>query len=148
MLFIPWIQRAQLLYLLTGLLILIFQKECLANTLLLSVSCTDLMVIPDVLPSTVGISRFTKIVFPMIYLTPHVMGAVVGLLLSDAWLTFSSPRSKNVRLGFKQGIIHFQYFLRVFSMLSHYCSSFPHTTFHTLKGVKHSRPRGRGPSVS
>lgn len=92
-----------LLYLLTGLLITIFQGECLTNTSPtagLSVTSTDLMVIPDVLPSTVGIGVFTKIVGSMIYLTPHVLGGVVGLLLpsgpakrSDAWLTFANPRS-------------------------------------------------------
>jgi hypothetical protein len=38
------------------------------------------MVIPDVLPSTVGLGVFTKIVGSMIYFTPHVLGGVVGLL--------------------------------------------------------------------
>lgn len=32
--------------------------------------------------------------------------AIIGLLLSDGWLTFASKTNKNARLGFKQCLAH------------------------------------------
>ena len=53
---------------------------------------------------------------------------IIGLILSDGGLTFSSKRSKNARLEFKQSLAHFQYVVFVFNILSHYCSSSPRLT--------------------
>ena len=61
----------------------------------------------------------------MFSLPPYQRNVIIGLLLSDGWLTFSNYRSKNVRLGFKQSLAHFDYVWYVFSILSHYCSSYP-----------------------
>jgi LAGLIDADG DNA endonuclease family len=52
---------------------------------------------------------------------------VLGLLLSDGWLSFSS-RSKNARLGFKQSNDKASYVLFVYKILSNYCSSPPRLT--------------------
>ena len=38
-----------------------------------------LMVIPDILPSTVGMGKFTRFISNRIYLTPYVTGIVVGV---------------------------------------------------------------------
>ena len=61
------------------------------------------------LPSTVGV-KFTRQQLLMVNLPQHVKELITGLLLSDGWLAFSSPQSKNIRLGFSQSLIHFNYF--------------------------------------
>nr|YP_009574610.1 LAGLIDADG endonuclease [Orbilia dorsalia]QBF58411.1 LAGLIDADG endonuclease [Orbilia dorsalia] len=50
---------------------------------------------------------------------------MVGLILSDAWIKFSSKTSKNALLGFSQSNVNSKYFWFVFFSLSHYCSSYP-----------------------
>jgi LAGLIDADG DNA endonuclease family len=59
----------------------------------------------------------------MVRLTPYTKGVIVGLLLSDGWLTIATKRSKNARLGFKQSLSRSAYVWFVFNILSHYCSS-------------------------
>ena len=48
----------------------------------------------------------------MIQLPSHtcVEGIIIGILLSDAWITFASKTNKNAKLGFKQSLAHFEYF--------------------------------------
>jgi len=45
----------------------------------------------------------------MISLPPFIKGVIVGLLLSDASLQFSSKYAKNARLGIEQSFKHFPY---------------------------------------
>jgi hypothetical protein len=52
---------------------------------------TDLMIIPDILPTTVGLGRMSKIVSDMIYFTPFIKEVIVGLLLSDASIQRRKP---------------------------------------------------------
>jgi LAGLIDADG DNA endonuclease family len=85
------------------------------------------MIIPDILPTTVGLGRMSKIVSDMIYFTPFIKEVIVGLLLSDASIQRRKP-TWNARLGFTQSLSHFSYFWHVFSILSHYCSSVPYLT--------------------
>ena len=47
------------------------------------------------------------------------------MILSDGWISFSSVTNKNARLGFAQSLAHFEYLWFVFTLLSHYCSSYP-----------------------
>src|SRR5690349_759734 len=54
------------------------------------------------LSSNVGYPKFNKLTSGQIFLPPHIKGAVIGLILSDAWISFSNAGSKNARLGFKQ----------------------------------------------
>jgi hypothetical protein len=75
------------------------------------------------LTSTVGV-KYTRTQLASVLLTPYVCGVIVGLLLSGGLLWFSSSRSKNVRLGLMQSYGHSGYFW-FFSILSHYCSSYP-----------------------
>lgn len=77
------------------------------------------------LTSSVGKGRFTKIVSDIIQLTSYNKDIVVGLLLSDGWITSTSISNKNSRLGFKQSLSHSSYVWFVFFLLSHYCSSYP-----------------------
>jgi LAGLIDADG DNA endonuclease family/NADH dehydrogenase len=78
------------------------------------------------LTSTVCQGRFTKQIFSMIQLPPNIESVIIGLLLSDGFISFSSSSSKNARLGFEQSLANFGYLWSVFILLSHYCSSFPH----------------------
>ena len=73
-----------------------------------------------------GKGKFTLKVNNMIKLPQYEKSVIIGLLLSDGWLTMSSSKSKNARLGFKQSLFHFAYFWHVFNVLSPYCSSYPH----------------------
>ena len=51
----------------------------------------------------------------MIKLPTYKKNVIIGLLLSDAWLTFSSKTNKNARLGFKQSIYNKDYVFYVFN---------------------------------
>ncbi len=75
--------------------------------------------------SMVGKGRITKQESSMIQLPPYQYSVVIGLLLSDGWLTYSNSRSKNARLGFLQSGANSSYVWYVFNILSHYCSSYP-----------------------
>ena len=77
------------------------------------------------LTSQVGKGKFTKQVSGMIKLPPYQKSIVIGLLLSDGWLTIASKTTKNARLGFQQSLFRANYVWFVFNELSHYCSSYP-----------------------
>lgn len=77
--------------------------------------------------STVGV-RFTTKQLGMVQLAPYQFSVIVGLILSDGWLTFASKTNKNARVGFKQSVDSGAYVLFVFNLLSHYCSSYPKLT--------------------
>jgi len=57
----------------------------------------SLVVVPEILPSSVGKGRFTKVVSNMIYFTPYIKGVIVGLVLSDGYLGIVKG-GKNARL--------------------------------------------------
>ena len=76
------------------------------------------------LSSQAGNGKFTKLVTSLIKLTNYYNSVVIGLLLSDGWLSLPRKTSKNVRLGFKQNINKIPYVLFIFNELSHYCSSY------------------------
>lgn len=78
------------------------------------------------LSSSVGKPRYTQLIMEMICLPAHFKSIIIGLLLSDGWISFPNPYAKNARLGFEQSLAHFGYFWDVFLDLSHYCSSLPH----------------------
>ncbi|RUP49501.1 hypothetical protein BC936DRAFT_142379 [Jimgerdemannia flammicorona] len=61
--------------------------------------CTALVVVGNMLPSTIGSGRFSSLISSMIYFTPYLKGVIVGLILSDGWLTVASKTHKNARLG-------------------------------------------------
>lgn len=88
-------------------------------------TCTDLVVWGENLVSHVGCGSFTKLQAAMIVLAPLQLSVVVGLILSDCWLYYASPHSKNAGLGFEQSYAKYEYFWFVFNILSHYCSSWP-----------------------
>jgi LAGLIDADG DNA endonuclease family len=98
-------------------------------------TCTSLVAYGSNLGSTVG-TRISKLVRNMTVLPFHILGVVVGVLLSDAWLQ-REKSNWNARLGFKQSVIHFEYLWFVFSLLSHYCSNMPYSTKSQVRGKIH-----------
>lgn len=75
---------------------------------------TSLVVWGTNLSSSVWRGRITKQESHMIKLPPYQMSVIIGLLLSDGWLSISSSTHKNARLGFAQGADNSKYFYRVF----------------------------------
>ena len=74
--------------------------------------------------STAGTGRLTNIVKNMIALPFYQKNVIVGILLSDGYL-FSSGKSVNYGLYFKQGILNSKYVWFVYSILCHYCNVYP-----------------------
>ena len=85
---------------------------------------TDLVIWGTNLSSTVGV-KYTRAQLAMVQLAHYQYSVVIGLILSDAWVRFNSKRSKNALLGFKQSEVNSQYFWFVFTLLFHYCSTYP-----------------------
>ena len=77
------------------------------------------------LTSTVGEGTFPKQVRNMVKLPPYQKSVIVGLILSDGWLRFSSKNNKNAHLGFEQSLANSGYIWFLFYILSHYCNILP-----------------------
>ena len=92
-------------------------------SLLAIVDTFGIVIFGSNLTSTVGI-KLNRIQLAMVRLAPYQKSVIIGLILSDGWLRFTS-RSTNALLGFKQSLAHSEYVLFVFNILSHYCSSSP-----------------------
>jgi len=86
---------------------------------------TALVIWGSNLRSSVGSGRITKVERNMIKLAPYQKSVIIGLLLSDGWLSIASKASKNARLWFKQSLDKSTYVFHVFNILSHYCSNVP-----------------------
>lgn len=85
----------------------------------------DIIVWGTNLTSSIGKPQFTKIISKTIELPHFQFSVLIGLILSDGWVIFSSNLSKNARFGFKQSLSKFKYLWFVFNILSPYCSSHP-----------------------
>ena len=109
-------------------------KKASINSKLDKGACKDLVVWGTNLGSTVGYGRLTKVTRNLIKIPPFHYSVMVGLLLSDGWLIFSSSKNKNARLGFKQSLDRSTYVLHVFNILSHYCNSAPHSVTNRRAG--------------
>ncbi|KAG0122693.1 LAGLIDADG endonuclease, partial [Tuber indicum] len=88
------------------------------------------------LASTVGYGKFTKQTREMIKLPPYQKSVIIGLILSDGFLSLSSKGSKNARLEFEQSYSKKEYVFFVFFILSHYCNSLPGLFFTKKAGIR------------
>nr|QBM09620.1 hypothetical protein [Dactylella sp.] len=71
----------------------------------------------------------------MIKLPIKQCGIIVGLLLSDGWLSYASVNNKYPRLGFEQTSSQSSYVWFVYWDLSHYCYSLPKYKHKTRKNT-------------
>lgn len=70
-----------------------------------------------------------------IYSLPHYhYSVVIGLILSDAWISGDRSGGGNARLGFKQSTIFFPYLWYVFNILSPFVASMPNQLHPVLRG--------------
>ena len=94
-------------------------------TRLINNECTDLVPYGYYLTGTMHYPRYNIILQHMVSLTSYLYGVVVGLMLSDAWMSKKNMNGQ-ARLFLKQSINNAFYLFYTFSLLSHYCSSYPY----------------------
>lgn len=68
--------------------------------------------------------KLTKNELNIIKLPCFIKSVMIGLLLSDGYIVFST-KSKNGRLGLTQSLSHSSYLYFVFNLLAHYCPIYP-----------------------
>lgn len=73
--------------------------------------------------------RITKQISLMYKFNHYQWSVIIGVLLSDGWIHYSSKHAKTPRIWFKQSLEKFYYFFRVFSIFSIFCQSFPSLVF-------------------
>nr|YP_009240537.1 LAGLIDADG endonuclease [Pyronema omphalodes]AMO66509.1 LAGLIDADG endonuclease [Pyronema omphalodes] len=90
------------------------------------------------LPSGVTNKLISKQERDMVRIPSYQYGVIIGLLLSDAWLQLQTKqRSINSHLGFKQALVKSKYVWFVFTILCHYCSSYPFLVTGVRSGVRY-----------
>lgn len=105
--------------------------------------CKSLVVYGTNIESTVGYKKYTDIVSYMVELPNNIIYILTGLILSDGYINIISKKENSVeglhfrlnsRFYFKQSLIHVDYLWYIFTLLSHYCISYPKLKITRLKG--------------
>jgi heme/copper-type cytochrome/quinol oxidase subunit 1 len=119
--------------------------------------CKELVVYGSNIETTNYLPFYTSIVRSMVNIPNNILYILVGLILSDGWIEYSSKKNldksifniplnnkinyednlltkHNCRFKFKQSIIHFEYIWHIYSILNHYCHRGPYKIKTTLKG--------------
>lgn len=97
------------------------------NYLPVNIECKELVLYGTNLISTVNYPYYTKIIRYMIDIPNSIKYSLIGILLSDGNIAVNNKSQYKVggRFRFKQSIAKFEYVHKVFSLISHYCSSYP-----------------------
>ena len=107
----------------------------------------DLVVYGSNLETGVGLPQYTNIIKQIVNIPNNIIYIIVGILLTDGWIEYSSKKDLdkkdilniNSRFRFKQSIIHSEYVIYVFILLSHYCKSIPKLKLARVKGKTYSQ---------
>jgi hypothetical protein len=91
-----------------------------------NINCKSLVIYGTNLCSTVHYPYYTKIIRYMVNIPNNILYPLIGILLSDGSISASNNKyTESVRFRFKQSIAKFEYVHLVYSLMSHYCSSYP-----------------------
>jgi hypothetical protein len=101
-------------------------------------ACTALVVWGENMYSGFRTLRLSNIELNMFKLPEYQRGIIVGLLLSDGWLSYPSANNKFPRFGFEQTFSQSSYVWSVYWMLSHYCYSLPRFKTKTRNNIQTS----------
>lgn len=99
------------------------------------------------LESCVGIPTYTSIVKQIVGIPNNILYIITGILLTDGWIDYISKKDLdkktiqeiNCRFRLKQSIIHSEYLIYVFILLSHYCISYPRIKIAKVKGKSYNQ---------
>lgn len=109
--------------------------------------CKKLVVYGTNLESNVNKPIYTNIVKSIVNIPNNILYIMVGILLTDGTIEYLSKKdihnknliNTNSRFKLKQSIIHSEYLLYVYQLLSHYCISPPKLKIDWVKGKSYNQ---------
>ena len=122
--------------------------------------CKELVIYGSNLESTSYLPFYTSIVRSMVNIPNNILYILVGLILSDGWIEYSSKKNldksifnkslnkkikyennlltkHNCRFKFKQSTIHYEYAWHIYTILNHYCHRAPYKIETIFKGKRY-----------